>query len=490
MKKSLLIVGLFLASIEVANAASVSVSANTAYPTSGGKVTFYVNINGAAWQLSGSGSGATSNCYLGEDGVGDSGNGNNINKSIPVTCSCTGVGQINFAVSGNVTDANGKTENVSARKVVAVQAPRQKDSNNNLSSLSVEGYKISPEFNADTLEYTVDVPSTVNNIKINASLASNYASLEGNGEKEVNEGANLFEIKVTSETGIEKIYKLTANVKDENPINIKINNESYTIIKNAKNLTKPETFEETTVKINDITIPAFYNELTKLTLIGVKDTEGKTFLVIYKEGQTDYEIYNETKSNQMVLFIRKIPDEKEGYTKSKIKINEIEYECLKISENSEFAIIYATNLLTGKDEYYIYDSVEGSYIRYNDEQIKPLQEEINKYKSVVTSLIIALGASIFFLMLAIIIRPHNKKKKVKESLQKAKEQVEQKNIIKEENKEEEKIKEETKISLNETLEKEKKKKKEPEKKIDNLDETMYNIFENEKKSKKRKKKGL
>ena len=80
-------------------------SVNTA--TSGGKVTFYVNIQGAgSWQLTGKGTGATSGCSLGDQGTGDSGSGKNINKTLSVTCNATNVGQISFAVSGNISSVD------------------------------------------------------------------------------------------------------------------------------------------------------------------------------------------------------------------------------------------------------------------------------------------------------------------------------------------------------------------------------------------------
>ena len=119
MKKIYFGVGMFLLMISQANAASISVTSNSNYVTSGGRVTFYVNIRDAgAWQLSGSGTGATSGCSLGEQGVGDTGTGRNGNKTLVVTCNATSVGQISFYVSGNVTDASsGKSVDVSGRKV-------------------------------------------------------------------------------------------------------------------------------------------------------------------------------------------------------------------------------------------------------------------------------------------------------------------------------------------------------------------------------------
>lgn len=418
MKKGKLFISVLIGTvffgITEAKAASVSISASSNYVTNGNKVTFYININGAAsWTLQGSGIGATSGCSLGDDRVGDSGTGKNANRTITATCLATNVGQIAFSVSGSVWDENFKEVAINTTKAVTVTAPRQKDTNNDLNSLKIGNYKLSPEFNKNTLEYSVDVPSTVDKITIEATKASNYSSLEGIGEKEVNEGANLFEITVTSETGEPKTYKVTVNVKDENPISVKVNDSNYTLIKNAKNLIKPDTFENTTITINKVEIPAFYNKTLNITLVGVKDNAGKTILAIYDKEKNTYEPYQEIKSNQMILLIKKIPDQKENGIPSKVKIEDQTYECLKYQEDSEFSIVYATNIVTGKSDYYIYDSKEQSFIRYNEEQTRSLKLELEKYKNLIIYFAGGFLLAILIIMILLIRRPKKKRPKHK-----------------------------------------------------------------------------
>ncbi len=494
MKKKIVFLILLVSCIKVVNAASISVSASSNYVTSGSGVTFYVNINGAAaWQLTGYSAGATSGCSLGDEGVGDSGTGNNVNKTLSVYCPATSVGQISFTVTGNVADASGNAIDVNGSKTVTVQAPRQLDSNNNLASLGVEGYKITPDFSADTLDYSVEVPSTVNDVNITGSVASDYASIEGTGKKGVNEGANLFIITVTSETGIPKEYKLTVNVKDENPIKINLNEEEYTIMKNAKNIIKPELYEQTTIKINNIDVPAFYNETTNITLIGVKDSKGNVRLAIYDKDKNTYELYEENKSDQMILLIRSINEVKEGYIKSEVKIGDVLYDCLKINEDSEYAIIYATNLITGIDDYYLYDSKENSYVRYSEEQLEPLKNELNKYKDVITYLVIGLVILLFLLLISIITRPKkNKIKKEKKKIKKE-EKIEEKKEEVIPKKTTKKSKEQTQKEAIESVEEATKiienfEKKSKDKKIFKEDEEeMYDIFEDDRKRKKKNK---
>ena len=529
MKKKIIFGIMLLSCIKVVNAASVSVTASSNYVTSGSGVTFYINVNGAsAWQLSGYSAGATSGCSFEDLNLDD--NGRNINKTFSVYCPATSVGQISFTVTGKVAttsssgDDVGSETPISASKTVTVQPPRELDANNNLGSLGVEGYKITPAFSADTLEYSVEVPSTVSDVTITGSPASGYASIAGTGKKEVNEGANLFIITVTSETGTPKEYKLTVNVKDDNPIKVKIGDNEYTVMKNAKNIVKPELYEQTTIKINNIDVPAFYNETTNITLVGIKDSKGNVRLAIYDKDQNTYELYEENKSDQMILLIHPINEIKEGYIKSTVKIDDVEYECLKVNEESEYAIIYATNLLTGEDDYYLYDSKENSYVRYSEEQLEPLKNELNKYKDVVKYLVIGLGVIGLLLIISLVTRPRKNKEvivKEKKNKKEKKEKTNEEDLVvlePEELKEEKKpskkkieVKEEEKVPEEKVVKKSKKqsqkdaiksveeatmiienfekkvREKELEKqKEEEPEETMYDIFEDDRKRKKRK----
>lgn len=419
------IIYLALNTLNVSAAGSASISASANYVEEGSKVTFYISLkNVAAWDLTGQGYGATSGCSLGDQGVGDSGTGANINKTLSVTCKTTSVGQVSFSISGNISSANGNNiekTSVNTSKIVVVTEPREKDTNNYLKSISVKDYEITPEFNKDTMEYTVDVPATVNKVTIEAEKESSYATVEGTGEKEVDEGANTFEIKVTSETGVERIYKITVNVKDENPINITIDGEEYTIMKNLKNVETPSTYETTTVKINEFDIPAFHSETSGYTLVGVKNSEGKQLLAIYNEDENTYTLYNETKSDQLLLYIMKITEEKEGFIKSTVTINDITYDALKLNENSNYILIYAMDIVTAEKNYYVYDKDNNSYVVYNDELMNMYKTETEKYKQVI--LYGGVGAiAIIFILLIICMRKPKRSKKKKKELEKREEQ--------------------------------------------------------------------
>ena len=389
----ILFISCFYATYNVYAAGTASLSVNKNTIENGSSVSASVTVkNTAAWNVTITSSGNTNGCT--QKFVGDSGTGNNTTKTFTVTCKSNSTGIINFTMSGDITSSDGTNSKISGSKSVTVVKPREKSTNNNLKSLSVEGYEISPKFDKDVNEYTVTVPSTVDKINIIAKKADSYASIEGTGEKTVEEGVNTFEIVVTSETGVSNTYKLTVNVEDQNPIEVKVNGKTYTVVKVAKNLVKPELFDETTVKIEEFDIPAFKNEVSGYTLVGLKDKDGKIELFIYEKG--NYTKYNEFKSDSLPIIILKMDKVPENYTKTSITINEQKYDAYKIKNNKK-VLVYALNISTGDKNYYTYDKTEKTL------QIFDIDEYNNTLKETKTNTYIILALSVLVLLLFILV---------------------------------------------------------------------------------------
>lgn len=294
--------------------------------------------------------------------------------------------------------------------------------NNNLKNIIVDGYEISPTFKKDVLEYKVELPSNIESIKVSASVEDSKARVSGAGEINVSEGENKINLVVTAENGSTKTYTILANVIDANPIEVNINGEKWTVIKRASLLTKPELFTETTVKIGENNIPAFYSEITKLTLIGLKNNDGIIKLFVYKDG--DYEEYNELNLGNSTLLLKSLKH-KDYFKESTIMINEIKYNCLKVSEKSDYALFYALNMQTGKEDYYLYDSKEQTIQRYDDELVNILLEELNEEKENTKILYIIIAVLMVFVIIIIIIfsAKNNKIKKTLEMRKKYKEKT-------------------------------------------------------------------
>lgn len=99
-----------------------------------------------------------------------------------------------------------------------------KSSNNYLESLKVEGYEISPQFDKQTLEYTINEEIKEDKINIQATADDEKAKVDGTGEVTLNNGENECRINVTAESGTVRTYlirvKTTSGQKDNNEQNV------------------------------------------------------------------------------------------------------------------------------------------------------------------------------------------------------------------------------------------------------------------------------
>ena len=473
----------------------------------GKNATFTVKISGvAAWNLKLVGSGATSGCSANFADV--TADGGNTSKSFTVTCKANSVGTITFIASGDITSSDGSNSNVSITKSVNIVKEREKDTEARLSSLSVSGYKIN--FDKDKTTYSINVEPTTSSITISAKAMSGTAKITGTGKRTIDAGGGKFNIICTAENGTKKTYTINVSVIDSNPINVNVGSNKYTVVKSSKLLVAPSNSVESTIKVNDIEVPAFIVEKAKLTIVGLKDNDGNIKYAIYNKDS--YKLYNENKSDQLILYIKNIPNGKEGFQKTTIKINNETYEALE-SEDKSIVLIYAMNIVTGKENYYLYDKEENSYVIYNDKMLLTVKEELLKYKNVI--LYMAGGLIFLLLLLMIVLLKKSKKKKViiTEPLPPVKEEKVENKVKKNKPKKEEpsEIKKDTTdkkttkansqnkddvlakvndaTSIIENYEKSiKNTQKEIAKKKEEVEETeMYDIFEDDKKKKRKKK---
>ncbi len=371
----------------------------------GQTVTATITIkNVAAWNIKINGTGNTNSCST--SAADATSNGKNATRSFSLTCKANSVGVIRISYSGDATSEDGSTSSLSGSKTITVVAARPKSNNNNLKSLSVDGSTISPEFDADVLEYTSVFEPGTTKISINAEKADGYASISGVGEKDVVEGDNKFEVVVTSETGVSKTYVITVTVKEFAPIIVKVDGKELSLVRKADSLVKPESFEETTVQIGEDTIPAFYSEKLDITLVGLKDSDGNVSLYKYNDGK--YTRYIELSSKTTIINIidmdmSKLPD---GYEKYLVKYAGFEFSAYKIDKDSNFALVYATNTLTGKKDLYQIDLKNETVQLFNNDYEKLL----TKYNKLGYIILGVLGGVIllqFFMIL--ILKGKNKR---------------------------------------------------------------------------------
>lgn len=126
--------------------------------------------------------------------------------------------------------------------------------NNKLSGITLSSGTISPEFNADTTEYTATIDAET--VNISATAAASASTIDGVGEKELNYGTNTFQIIVTPGQGTPKTYTLSITRPDNRNSECNINNIEFydydiNFNKNNTNYTINVEDEIDTVQVGD-----------------------------------------------------------------------------------------------------------------------------------------------------------------------------------------------------------------------------------------------
>lgn len=85
----------------------------------------------------------------------------------------------------------------------------------NLKSLTVEQYKLEPDFSPDITEYSLTVGRDVENLVINAEAEEENATVEITGNNGLLLGSNTVNVKVTAEDGTVRTYKINVTKVEE-----------------------------------------------------------------------------------------------------------------------------------------------------------------------------------------------------------------------------------------------------------------------------------
>lgn len=292
------------------------------------------------------------------------------------------------------TDSHSVTVYVNPKRIVKLS------SDNTLESLSIKDASLDKEFDKDTLEYTAMLEAGTDKITVEASPSNGGATITGTGEHEVEEGDNDFEIIVTAEDGSTRTYKIKVTVKEYNPVTVKIDGKNYIVVRNKKNLTPPDNYEESTLKIGKEEVPVYIGKITKYTLIALKNDKGKQNW--YVKDKDNYTLYNEYKFGSTILYIQELKDIPTNFKKTTITYQKKDIPAYKEDEKSDYALLYGMNVETGKANIYMYDAKEGTVQIYNEAYFNKVNKENSLYLKITLAvsvcLLISIGTIIYLLI--------------------------------------------------------------------------------------------
>lgn len=410
MKKGLyIIITIFMLNIGVSNVKALSAYVSRTSVTVGSSVVVTIDAKGGAGNFSVTSSngnvlsGGTNSTWIDD-------------QAITYSFVANSPGTAVITVSGTAASySSGNDENLNRSFTISVGAKPTVNlsKDNTLSSLSIDGYELTPKFSKDTLEYSVELKPDTTKIKINAKANHSGATVSGIGDINVNDGKNKLEVVVTAENGSTKIYTITANVKEYDPIKVKVNGKEYTVIRKKTALKTLDGYKETTVKIDGNEVPALKSKTTGYTLVGLKDEKGKQNY--YIKDKDKYTLYVEYKIGQSRIYPLDWKDTKipSGFREYKMQYGKDTLKVYKTSSSSKYSLIYALNVDTGEKNLYMYDAKEDTLQIYNKELLEKYEEENHLYLKVALASAI-LSFVLFITLIIVIVKSGKNKVKVKQ----------------------------------------------------------------------------
>lgn len=393
VKRILIFMIAFIICTNSVSATSLTIKSSASSITKGSTVTItsLISADSGIYTTSGTvkctGAGVNSSVDLGFEDLNTANRSKSFSLTIKpttsgtVTCSSSNV-RIRELAQASEYALSDKSITITVKEP-AVIPPKEYSSNNYLESLSVEGYEIS--FDKETLEYSIEVENDVEKVNISASPEDSKASVSGTGEIEVTEGNNKLEVKVTAENGNERTYVINVKVKELDPINVKVDNEEYTVIRKEDVLEAPKNYEKTTITIDGEEVLAYYNDKTKYTLVGLKDKDGNANYYIYDNGK--YTLYKEYTFNGITLYLTGKNVDIPSFKKTSFNYAEDSLEGYKFADDNlikktyalddadlqNFYLFYAVNIETGEESLYQYDPSEGTVQKYSASMMNLLE---------------------------------------------------------------------------------------------------------------------
>lgn len=273
-----------------------------------------------------------------------------------------------------------------------------RSTNNLLASLTISSGTLSPAFDANTLEYHVDLPSSEKSLVIDAKAADVKSNITGVGEINLNPGDNTIKVSVTAENGAVKEYAIYAYVEEEPDIYLSYKKEEIGVVKNLKGVTIPTGFEAKQHTINEHTFSIFDNG--NLTFIyGMNSKKEKGFYLFdTTKNECTSKIFPLTIQNQ-IHYLYDLEEDRIGFSKTTIKMNDLEVGGYRFQKGfSHFFLIPVLNN-EGEKVDYLYEETEQTFQLYSnfapvtEKEYQKLKRDITQKQWIIYGLIGALLCS-------------------------------------------------------------------------------------------------
>lgn len=284
--------------------------------------------------------------------------------------SVTGVGANYDTVTEGTASAS-----VSVKKKTVVVDTRSKD--NNLSAITVSEGTLSPEFNAATTEYSVNVAGSTDKITLGATASDAKASLAGTGEQSVVPGNNRFVITCTAENGSQKEYVVNVYVDETPTVYTTYGEQKLGVVRNQTDIGIPASFEGTTLTLDGQEVPAYRSNQFNMTLIYMVSEAGEKNFYMYDEEKGITSVFRPVSilgRNVIVFDLTEEEQVRKNMVYSEVTIDGIAMHGWTY-ENPDFANYIHILVMNefGEKVFYQYEKTENSLQLYRE--YVPVEEE-------------------------------------------------------------------------------------------------------------------
>ena len=364
----------FILFVSSTKAASLSVSANKSTVIVGSTVNVTVTANGAAgWEycltyddslftLTSAPTDTGGKCVLtGSTLIGYK----TVTFTFKAKKSGTGtIGLANYAMY----DDNGSAVGVSAGSVrltnkTQAEIEASYSTNANLRSLVVENYELTPAFDINTLEYSLEVENDVESVKVIATKADYTATVSGAGEISLQEGLNTINVVVTAQKGNKKTYVVNITRKELNPIQVNVDGKKLFIVRKTEGLEVPNYYVSDVEKYTSANyisvdeksdeIPVFKSEISGYTLVALRDEDGNVGFYIWDKATDSYRLYTDINSGNLFIVVEQ-PETllDEAKNTKEMMISNKRVVVYKLDDTDDYVLVYGMNAENGEKSWY------------------------------------------------------------------------------------------------------------------------------------------
>lgn len=312
---------------------------------------------------------------------------------------------------GNTTNSNnsnsGSTTNntdTTTQQTEEKKEETKKSNVNTLASLTVSAGELSPAFDGNNTNYEVNVDAKVTSITIDAKATDAKASVSGTGEHALQVGANTLQVVCKAENGSTKTYTITVNVDETPQVYLKLNKQKLGVVRNVKDLGIPESFEATTIKIEENEVTAYHSNNMNKTILYLVNEKGEKNFYLYdeKEGVTSIFIPVTVLGRNVYIIDVKKDDVKVDHTKfNKIQIDNNTFEGWTFTDDKNYSLIMVMNQ-KGEKVIYQYEATENTLQLYH--QVKQEQSNQPKQQKNIMTYVFAATTVVFALISLVLIR--------------------------------------------------------------------------------------